>query len=475
MSWVKIVATIGPHTNNEDSLKALFQAGMNIARLNGAHSDLNWHTQTIANLRKVAPGVPVLLDLPGGKIRTGKVKNDFPVKTGDQVIFTTAKELSDSNHIYVNHPDLPEKLKVGDELSVDDGSLFFTVVGITESLIICQANSDGAIRSNKGIQIRGTSLRGDFFTEPDQELLTFARQNHIDYIGLSFVENGSQVEAIRMLIGKDGPGIVSKIETQSALDNLDGIIKASDALMIDRGDLSVETSIEQVPLLQKQILTKARLAACPVIIATQMLHSMISHNTPTKAEVSDITNAVLEGASGLMLSNETAAGKYPIEAVTQMRVVADAASKFLLDSLNDDDDSSIDNIPTAIADAIDIICRRLKITKIVIITKSGFAARMISAKIPRQQILAISNDIDSARRFNLLRGTKGVYVNIPFSRTSVDHIPTCLEALWRSGELEDEDLILVTAVGYPKSGNRMNLIQTHKVKDLQESLGWKIQ
>jgi pyruvate kinase len=202
-----------------------------------------------------------------------------------------------------------------------------------------------------------------------------------------------------------------------------------------------------------------------------MLQSLIQNPMPTKAEVSDITASVLAGASALMLSGETAVGEHPIAAVETMRKVADFVSKDLMASL--EPSGTRGNIPDAVSEAIDLICRRIPVTKIVAITVSGFAARMIAAKSPRQPILAVSNDRTSASLFNLYFGTEGVHVDVPFSRTSMDHIPLCLEALWKLGKLLDDDFIVVTAVGYPKSGNRMNLIELHKVADLRDNLNWR--
>jgi pyruvate kinase len=265
---------------------------------------------------------------------------------------------------------------------------------------------------------------------------------------------------------------VAKVETAAALEHLPSILRAAGGIMIDRGDLSAETSFEQVGILQKQILAEARRAACPVIVATEMLQTMIDFPVPTKAELCDITNAVLDGAAALMLSGETAVGKYPVEAVTTMRRVADAAHAHLQSTLDRPAAEPGSSVPEAVGEAIAGICRRLGVTKIVAITKSGYAARMIAAHAPRQPIIAVSNDAEAARSFNLLRGTRGIHLDVEFPRTAMDHIPRCLELLWRRKEIQDDDLILVTAVGYPKSGNRMNVIQTHQVGDLRESLQW---
>jgi pyruvate kinase len=280
------------------------------------------------------------------------------------------------------------------------------------------------------------------------------------------------VRVVRAEIGGASPRIVAKVETQGALENLDEILAEADAIMIDRGDLAVETGVYGVALQQKRILRAARLAGKPAIVATEMLHSMIASPVPTKAEVSDISNAVLDGASALMLSGETAVGEFPAEAVATMREIADAAYTHLQSSLDADDRREHVSVPQAMEDAIALICRRLPVTRIVAVTIGGYSARMVASRMPRQQILAVSNDPVAARSFQLLPGTEGVHVDIPFTRTSTDHIPKCLEALWRRGKLADEDLVLVTSVVYPRSGNRMNLIQTHHIADLRESLGW---
>ena len=224
---------------------------------------------------------------------------------------------------------------------------------------------------------------------------------------------------------------------------------------------------------QKHILKVARCAAKPVIVATEMLHTMIENPVPTKAEVSDISNAVLDGASAVMLSAETAVGKYPIESVAVMQRIATAAAAHEQAGLDYQVDDARRSIPAAVADAVALLSRRMPVTKIVAITVAGFAARMAAASRPRQPILAVSNDPVAARSFNLLPGTEGIYVDIQFSRTSTDHIAECLEILWRRGKVVEDDLVLVTSLSYPKSGNRMNMIQMHSIADLREALQWK--
>jgi len=474
MSRTKIVITIGPSSCTPRALQSLVEAGADVARLNGSHGDLKWHADAINLVRQVAPQMPVLLDLPGRKIRTLTLEHEPAFSVGDYIVLTTIPGHNGQEKVSVSDANLHSYVGVGDAILADDGQVRFTVEKVTGRDIVCRAETDGVLHSRKGLNLPGVLLQTPLVTERDRELLAFAARIGVDFVGISFVENANHVRAIRSMIGKNIPRIVSKIENQGALERSEEIIDASDAIMIDRGDLSAETGLYNVALLQKQILSAARKAGKPAIVATELLHSMVNNPFPTKAEISDISNAVLDGASAIMLSNETAIGRFPVEAVATMHRTAQAAADYMQSKLDQRDKQADYSVPQAIGDAIAIICRRLPITKIVAITLSGFAARMVAAGLPRQPILAVSNDPASVRSFRLLAGTEGFLVDIPFSRTSTDHIPKCLEALWRCGELIDGDLVLVTSVGYPKSGNRMNLIQTHNVSDLRESLGWSL-
>lgn len=472
MNRVKIVVTIGPHTNTPAAIRALVDAGADMARLNGAHSSLDWHTSTIALLREVAPQLPILLDIPGRKIRTQTLEHEPSFRSGDRVVLTTDPDHNGELKVPVSHPYLHESLSTGDIIFADDGQLRFTVQEVLGRDIICRAETTGTLRSAKGINLPGVALRGGLMSERDHRMLLLAKECGVDFVGISFVESANHVHEIRSLIGRDNPRIISKIENQPAVEHLEEIIAVSDAIMVDRGDLSVETNLHNIAFLQKRILAAARRAGRPAIVATEMLHSMVGSPVPTKAEISDISNAVLDGAGAIMLSAETAVGNFPSESVAMMRQIADTASAYLQSMLDQEERQRNYSVPQAMEDAIALICRRLPVTKIVAITISGYAARMVAARMPRQPILAVSNDPVAARSFQLLPGTEGIYVDIPFSRTSTDHIPKCMEALWCYGKLVDEDLVLVTSVGYPKSGNRMNLIQTHLIADLRESLGW---
>lgn len=474
MSRRKIVATIGPATANVRAIRELAEAGMSVARLNGSHATLEWHAKIIAFIRKVTPSTPILLDIPGRKIRTERLAHNPSFAVGDHVTLTTDLSHDGSEKVPVNYASLHLDLSRGDVVLADDGQLRFTVVDISGLDIVCRAEAAGTLCSGKGINVPMVALRTAFITDRDRDILRFASEQKIDMVGISFIESAEHVRLVREIIGRAHPAIVAKVENQGGLNNLEEIVNAADAIMIDRGDLSVETTLESVALSQKRILRVARQAACPVIVATEMLHSMITRSNPTKAEVSDITNAVLDGASGLMLSGETAIGAFPREAVAMMRRIVDHASASVAgNGVGETEDRHV-AVPRAVSDAVGLLCGSAGITKIVAVTISGFAARMVASQLPRQPILAVTNDAANARLFNLLPGVTGVHIDMAFSRSSIDHIAQCLECLWRRDLVHDADMVLVVAVGYPHPGKRMNVLQIHQIGELRAALGWSM-
>ena len=472
MSSTKIVATIGPATCKPKSLLALREAGMSIARLNGSHNSLDWHLSTIKVIQELLPDVPILLDIPGRKIRTTQLAYEPCFEAGDEIILTTNLEHDGHHKVPVNYPDLHEDLSPNDVILADDGTLRFTVSVLNGQDIHCRAEVTGQLKSRKGINVPQIELRTKEVTDRDHMMVKFATDAGVDFIGISFVESAKHVETIRGLTSGSWPRIVAKIENSGGLENMNEVIDAADAIMIDRGDLAVETNLESVAIFQKQILNSATDRSKPVIVATELLHTMIENPFPTKAEVSDISNAVLDGASATMLSGETAVGEYAVEAVTMMQRTCSAANHYINQSIYRENVKLDNSIPKVMGDAIASICQSLPITKIVAVTISGYAARVISMKNFRQPLLALSNDVMAAKSFNILPGTQGVFVDIPFSKISTDHVPECLSILWQRKLINLDDMLLVTAVAYPRSGNRMNLIQTHNVRDLAETMGW---
>lgn len=473
MNATRIVCTIGPATNTPGAVRDLVSAGMSVARLNGSHSDLQWHAATIRTLREAAPEVPILLDVPGRKIRTGALEVEPRFAKGDTIVLTTDRGHNGAKKVPVTNETLHTDLSAGDVILADDGTLRFTVMKVDDRDIHCRAECDGQLKSRKGINVPHVRLRGDLVTDRDRNMVGFAREHGVDFIGISFVESAAHVEAVRGLVGGDWPRIVSKVESRGGVERLEEIAAATDAIMIDRGDLSVETSLEDVALMQKRIIEAGNRHGKPVIVATEMLHTMIDNPFPTKAEVGDITHAVLDGCAATMLSGETAVGAHPVAAVALMRQVAAAAERHVQDRLDAARSEVAEKGPEAMAEAAALICRNLPLSKIVVFTRTGYAARLLAARRPRQPIVAVSDDPMAARSFNLISGTRGFHLDRRFPRTSTDHIAAGLRELWKAGLLSDTDRILVTGLGYPRSGNRFNLIQVHNVADLIETLDWK--
>jgi len=465
---VKIIATIGPKTANKYFLKKLEKSGMSIARLNGSHNQLSWHKTTIKLIQEVLPNIPILFDIPGKKIRTIQLKHEPSFLKGEQIILTTDQSFDGNIKVPVNNLNLHLSLSKNDIILADDGTLKFTVIRIKNKDIVCRAESSGQLKSAKGINVPYVNVKGPLVTERDSKLIKFCKNNKVDFVGISFVESAKHVEKIRNLIKGNSPRIVAKVENGNGLKNVREITKATDVIMIDRGDLSTETDLENLAIYQKQIIKTGSFYSKPVIVATEMLHTMIKNPIPTKAEVMDISNAVLDGASATMLSGETAIGTYPIEAVKIMKKVSDSV---ILNS-NEVMNKKID-IPEAIGKSIVQLCNMLPITKIITLTITGYAARMLSSQAPSQPILAVSNDQMTARSFNMLQGTKGIYVDVKFRKDSLEHVMECLEILWKRKEILKNDCILITSLAYPNKGRRMNNIQTYYVSDLINNLKWK--
>lgn len=323
------MATIGPVSANREMLLALAGAGMTMARLNGSHNTSEWHRRTIRLIKETLPGVPILLDIPGRKIRTAPLTHEPAFRTGDVIILTTDRQHDGSIKIPVNFERFHEFMMPGLEIQADDGHLSFTVEKVCGRDVHIRAKVDGVLRSRKGVNVPQARFERPLITEHDHKMMAFAQANNVDFVGVSFVESAGHVAAIRNLITQERLGIVSKLENQGGLDHMDEVIAASDMVMIDRGDLAVETSPELVCIFQKRILTAAQRQKTPVIVATELLNTMIEHPYPTKAEVSDITNAVLDGASFLMLSGETAIGSYPVEATSRLQRIGQAVSAYI--------------------------------------------------------------------------------------------------------------------------------------------------
>lgn len=324
----KIVCTIGPSTGSWDALAELAQAGMNLARLNMSHGDHQSHLQVIRNLKslskKLAHPVSILMDLQGPEIRTGELAESLDLKTGDVFYFTVLADDAEERSVHVNYQDLVKDLRPGERVTVDNGLINLEVLELSEHRLKCRVLDGGTLGSRKHVNLPGVRVNLPSITKKDREDIAFAIEQDVDFIALSFVRGPEDVLEVREIVEEAGghQRLVAKIENQEGVDNFDAILEAADAIMVARGDLGVELAFEELPVLQRDMVRRCAIAGKPVIVATHLLESMIENPLPTRAEVTDVANAVYEQADAIMLSGETATGKYPTRCVEVLATIA---------------------------------------------------------------------------------------------------------------------------------------------------------
>ncbi len=391
----KIVCTIGPASASPEILGQMLRAGMNIARLNFSHGDYAWHKAAIENLRGAASmagtRVTIMADLPGPKMRIGQLAEEpIELKQGDLFTLTIDEIIGDRQRVSVSFARLPAVTKRGDRLFLNDGYIQLEVVKVAGSDVECRVLVGGELRSRKGLNLPGIDLGVRAFTEHDHDVLKFALENGVDAVSQSFVETSADVEMVRKAAAELGhhPFIIAKIERAGALARIDEILSAADGVMIARGDLGVETSLERMAVVQKQVIRKANRLGKPVITATQMLESMVDHFRPTRAEATDAANAVLDGTDGVMLSGESAAGKYPVESVKMLAGIAAATEPHRTevgtqDAFADYDRDGDVHLADLISRNVRQTVARLGPTAVIVPTLTGYTARMVSRfKLP---------------------------------------------------------------------------------------------
>lgn len=411
----KIVATIGPATSSKEMLEKLLKAGMNVMRFNFSHGDFAEHQIKVDNGRKAskATGIPVAMfqDLGGPKIRTGEFGTDtgrITIKKGQKFTFTTDKVVGTEERCSINYEKLPEEIKVGHVMMIDDGKKRMRVTEIKGKEIICKVEVGGELKGRRGVNLPDTDLSISSLTPKDKKDLEFGIDNDLDFIALSFVRRVSDVEELRAILKKkkSRAGIISKIETPQAIENIDAIIEASDAIMVARGDLAVEVPAENVPLLQKMIIEKCNRVGKPVITATQMLESMIKSPVPTRAEVSDVANAILDGTDAIMLSEETTLGEYPVEAVEVMTRVAKKVENDLLHEklLRQSDRINPSSISESIIASAIKLSHQVKAKCLVSLTNSGKSSRFLSRHRPQENLVVFTPNRDTFQKLILSFG-----------------------------------------------------------------------
>jgi pyruvate kinase len=407
----KIVCTIGPACRSPRLLERLLRAGMDVARLNFSHGTHDEHAHTIVHLRSTSrelkKTIAILADLQGPKIRTGALAGGGPVLllAGHKFVITTARVLGDSTRVSTIFRPLPREVHRGDRILLSDGLIELRVEKVRGGEVICEVVNGGALGEHKGINLPGVELRVPAVTKKDREDLAFALKQGADYVAVSFVRRPEDVLVAKSLIrrwGKDTP-VIAKLEKPEAIENLDGILRVADGVMVARGDLGVEMSPERVPVVQKTIIARAREFRRPVITATQMLESMTENPRPTRAEASDVANAIFDGSDAVMLSAETASGKYPVEAVSMMARIIEEAETSITEFPRPAPQEQL-KVAETVAELVCHASRELHLKLIAVFTHSGFTARLVSRYRPLVPIIAFSPEAETRRRMALIWG-----------------------------------------------------------------------
>ena len=408
----KIVCTIGPASCSPRIIERLLRAGMDVARLNFSHGSHQDHAQNIATLRKLAleleKPIAIMADLQGPKIRTGVLAGGTPVilRAGQKFTITTAKILGDSTRVNTTFLPLPREVKRGARILLSDGLIELRVQQVRGREVICVVVNGGALGEHKGINLPGVQLRVPALTPKDRQDLRFALKQDVNYIAVSFVRRPEDVLMAKSLIrraGYDTP-VIAKLEKPEAIENLDAILRAADGVMVARGDLGVEMNPERVPVVQKMIISRAREFRRPVITATQMLESMTENPRPTRAEASDVANAIFDGSDAVMLSAETASGKYPVEAVSMMARIIEEAESSIREFPQPSSVQEKLKVAESVAELVCHASRELHMKLIAVFTHSGFTARLVSRYRPLVPIIAFSPVAETRRRMALIWG-----------------------------------------------------------------------
>ncbi|KND49568.1 MAG: pyruvate kinase [Parcubacteria bacterium C7867-008] len=443
--YTKIVATIGPKTESEETLSRLIQAGMNVMRLNMSHGDQAEHGARIVNGRaaaeKLGEPIGILMDLSGPKIRTGMYETErITIENGAKLTLTTEEAIGTTSRIYVNYRKLPQEVKPGSVIMLDDGKKKLVVDSIEGTEVHCTVVVGGELKARRGVNIPGAYLTIDTITEKDRDDLAFGIKQGIDMVALSFVRRPEDITELREILktlGAPTLPIISKIETQEAIDNLDAIITASDGIMVARGDLAIEIPAEQVPRWQKEMIRKSNEQGKPVITATQLLESMITSPVPTRAEVSDVANAVFDGTDAVMLSEESTLGAFPVEAVETLARVARASEAAITPPV------AVSTIPDTVTHAVARAAEELNAKAIVALTESGTTARITARFHPHCPVIALTPSESTRKSLALSRG---VY---PYTIKQLGSLEETLAFipgfLMEKGYATTGDTVLVTA------------------------------
>jgi len=465
----KIVCTLGPATTDATTMRRLVAAGMDVARINLSHGTHEEHRGRIHAVRAAAESggkvVAVLGDLGGPKIRLGEVAGQAELKSGQRFVLTTRPVPGDSQTVSVNYPGLPSEVRPGEAILLADGALELKVIERTGTDVVCEVVVGGTISSRKGVNLPSTRLKISAVTEKDREDIAFAVREKLDYLAVSFVRRAQDVLDARAALEEHAASIpiISKIEKPEALSALANIIDVSDGIMVARGDLGVEIPLERVPVVQKEIIRKTRMLGKPVITATQMLRSMVDSPRPTRAETTDVANAIIDGTDAVMLSEETAVGRYPVEAVRTMHNIALEAEAAMVQDWFPRAQEPVrrHDLQSAIAQAVLDASKHPDVSVIVTPSARGTTPMLVSRLRPDKPVLMLTESERVARRFALIWGVTPVQVKMPRELDDV-FVHAGREARKR-GLLAPGGLAIITA-GFPIFGTPTNLIYVYKLE-----------
>lgn len=455
MKKTKILCTIGPACSSVETLRLMFESGMNAARINTSHGSFEEYKELIANIRNVA-NIPIVMDTQGPKIRL-RMQAEVTVKKGDEMI--VGFDNSYNNHL---DSDVYDYLNVGDRALLDDGNFISEITDKKDKTITLKFMNGGHVVSGRAVNFPRKNLPMAALTEKDIESLRFATNMEIDFIALSFARGKDDIETARAYLKDSKVKIIAKIENQQGVDNFEEILMASDGVMVARGDMGVELEVEEIPIIQKRLIARCNEKGKLVITATQMLQSMITNPRPTRAEISDVANAILDGSDIVMLSGETATGKYPVETVKMMSRLAIYSEKYINRPPAAITKSGVE---MALCDSIKTICERAGVDKIVTVTRQGHTARLISRLRLQPDIIALTSKDFTFRELHLYYGVTPV--NFPHLRGIISTSEAGM-FLFRKGYLKDEDLVLFASGEYHPREHFTNTIQIIRMQDLHD-------
>lgn len=471
----RILATVGPASNTREMLTKLVEAGLDVVRLNLSHGSHDDHRLSIANARAAAKEVgrplAILMDLQGPKIRIGTFATPtVELAAGDTFTVTTSDVRGTAERVSTSYAGLPGDVKVGDPLLLDDGKLRLVVERVSEEDVVCRVVVGGTLSARKGINLPGSSVSVPSLTEKDLDDLAFGINERVDALALSFVRSAEDVRVLRNAMRRHVPDdhrlpVVAKIEKPQAIEDIDAIIEVADGIMVARGDLGVELPPEEVPVHQKMIIRKCLAAGRPVIVATQMLESMIGNPIPTRAETSDVANAVMDGADAVMLSGETSVGKYPVEAVSMMnRIIVQVESRGLaVGNLWETLLAKADRAHDALGRAACIIAEQTRAAAIIAVTHTGLTARIVARYRPETPVIAVTDTEETLRRLSFVWGVRGVVVG-PGDRTVETIVRTVRKKLTAEGLIRSGAPVVILG-GMPLfSGGSTNSIRIERLE-----------